>query len=119
MESRLWRALFALPILAFSGLMVRAFAMGEPVGPVIQNMLEDSYFTWDGGSVKILKEFYGITLLDEIFAHITVAFAQLQFFSDPRAYWHSLVFLTDFAGMYMVFLIEGYRPANKFPLVRL
>jgi hypothetical protein len=99
--------------------MVRAFAMGEPVGPVIQNMLENSYFTWDGGSVKILKEFYGITLLDEIFAHITVAFAQLQFFSDPRAYWHSLVFLTDFAGMYMVFLIEGYRPANKFPLVRL
>ncbi|UPK95279.1 hypothetical protein LCI18_006214 [Fusarium solani-melongenae] len=117
-ESRLWRALFALPILAFSGLMIRAFAMGEPVGPVIQNMLENSQFTWSGGNVKILQEFYGITLLDEIFAHITVAFAQLQFFSDPRAYWHSLVFLTDFAGMYMVFLIESYRPANGFPLVR-
>ncbi|KAI8712926.1 hypothetical protein NCS52_01392300 [Fusarium sp. LHS14.1] len=117
-ESRLWRALFALPILALAGLMIRAFAMGEPIAPALQNMLENSQFTWDGGSVKILKEFYGIPLLDEIFAHITVAFAKLQFFSDPRAYWHSLVFLTDFAGMYMVFLIEGYRPANKFPLVR-
>ncbi|EEU34705.1 uncharacterized protein NECHADRAFT_52723 [Fusarium vanettenii 77-13-4] len=101
-ESRLWRALFALPILAFAGLMIRAFAMGEPIAPVLQNMLENSQFTWDGGSVKILKEFYGIPPLDEIFAHITVAFAQLQFFSDPRAYWHSLVFLTDFAGIPLV-----------------
>ncbi|KAJ3549578.1 hypothetical protein NM208_g436 [Fusarium decemcellulare] len=95
-EGRLRRALFALPMLGLSAIMTRAFAMGEPIAP----------------------EFYRIPILDEIFAHITVAFAQLQFFTDQKAYWHSLVFLTDFAGMYAVGLIESYRPANKFPALR-
>ncbi|KAF4984062.1 hypothetical protein FZEAL_675 [Fusarium zealandicum] len=118
-ESRLRRALAAFPIIALAALMTRAMAMGEPIGPVLAGILESSRFTATGGvDVAIINEFYGIRILDEIFAHITVAFAQLQFFTDPRAYWHSLIFLTDFAAMYAVFLVESYRPANKFLLLR-
>ncbi|KPM41950.1 hypothetical protein AK830_g4627 [Neonectria ditissima] len=112
-ESRLNRALLALPILALAGIMARAFAMAEPIGPVLENILETAHFDWNGMSVPILREFYGIKLLDEIFSHITIAFAQLQFFNDPRAYWQSLVFLTDFAGMYAVLFLESCRQTNR------
>ncbi|KAF4466733.1 hypothetical protein FALBO_6398 [Fusarium albosuccineum] len=118
-EGRLRRALFALPMLGLSAIMTRAFAMGKPIAPVLQGILKDLRFTSpEGVDVGIIKEFYRIPILDGIFAHITVAFAQLQFFTDQKAYWHSLVFLTDFAGMYAVGLIESYRPANKFPALR-
>ncbi|KAK7428043.1 hypothetical protein QQZ08_005475 [Neonectria magnoliae] len=87
--------------------------MAEPIGPVLNKILATSHFNWNGMSVPILREFYGIAWLDEVFSHITIAFAQLQFFNDQRAYWQSLVFLTDFAGMYAVLFLESCRPANR------
>jgi len=57
-------------------------------------------------------------VLDDVFAVVTVAFAHLQFFTDEEAYWQLLVFLTDFAGMYAVVMIEGYRPGNTFPVIK-
>ncbi|KAH8667754.1 hypothetical protein BGZ61DRAFT_592543 [Ilyonectria robusta] len=112
-ESRLQRALLALPILALSGVMGKAFAMGEPIAPVLNRILETSVFDLNGMSVPVIKKFYGIGLLDEIFGHITVAFAQLQFFTDQRAYWQSLVFMTDYAGIYAILFFESCRPSNR------
>ncbi|KAF4972602.1 hypothetical protein FSARC_875 [Fusarium sarcochroum] len=118
-ESRLRRALYALPFLVLSALMTRAFAMAEPIGPLLQEMVQNSVFTAPGGvEVPVIQGFYRIPLLDNIFAVVTMAFGQLQFFTDQKAYWQSLVFLTDFAGMYAVVLIESYRPGNKFPAIR-
>ncbi|KAF7558091.1 hypothetical protein G7Z17_g134 [Cylindrodendrum hubeiense] len=112
-ESRLHRALLALPMLVLSGVATMAFGMAEPMGPVLNNMLDTSLFDWNGVSAPIIREFYGIGLVDLVLGHITVAFAQLQFFSDQRAYWQSLVFLTDFAGMYAILLLESCRPSNQ------
>ncbi|KAF4334085.1 hypothetical protein FBEOM_12096 [Fusarium beomiforme] len=117
-ESRLRRALHALPFLFITALMTRAFVMAEPIGPVIEEILQTSIFTAPGVSVPIIKTFYGIPVLDDIFAVVTVAFANLQFFTDQEAYWQLLVFLTDFAGMYAVVLLEGYRPGNTFPMIK-
>ncbi|KAM0350969.1 hypothetical protein ACHAPU_002747 [Fusarium lateritium] len=113
-ESHLRRALYALPFLAITALMTRAFAMAEPVGPVIEEMVKTSTFTAPGVAVPLVTKFYGVPVLDDIFSIVTVAFTNLQFFVDEKAYWQSLVFLTDFAGMYAVILIESYRPENKF-----
>ncbi|KAM5358420.1 hypothetical protein ACJZ2D_015299 [Fusarium nematophilum] len=117
-QGRLGRAFFALPFLGLAALMLRVLAMGQPIGPVNEAILVNSRFALGGVDVPIIKEFYGIPILDTIFAHITVAFAHLQFFTDQRAYWQALVFLTDFAGMYAVILIEAYRPANRCFLLR-
>ncbi|KAF5664971.1 hypothetical protein FHETE_6831 [Fusarium heterosporum] len=113
-DSRIWRAIYAIPFLAITALMTRAFAMAEPIGPVIEEMVKSSTFTAPGVAVPIVTKFYGVPILDGIFAVVTVAFANLQFFVDEKAYWQSLVFLTDFVGMYAVVLIESYRPGNKF-----
>ncbi|KAF5026600.1 hypothetical protein F66182_1326 [Fusarium sp. NRRL 66182] len=118
-ESRLRRALVALPLLALAALMARTFSMVEPIGPILHEMVENSLFTASGGvEVPVIKAFYGFPALDNIFEVITVAFAQLQFFTNHEAYWQSLVFLTDFAGMYAVILVESYRPGNTFPAIR-
>lgn len=112
-ESRLSRALYALPILGLAGLMGYAFSMGEPIAPIIMDLMERSVFDLGGVNVPLIKDFYGLSWLDEFFAHVTVAFAQLQFNVDKFMYLHSLVFLTDFAGIYVILLLESCRAGNK------
>lgn len=98
--------------------MSRAFAMAKPIGPTIEQTLQTSVFSAQNVTVPIIKNFYGVPVLDDVFAVVTVAFAHLQFFTDEEAYWQLLVFLTDFAGMYAVVMIEGYRPGNTFPAIK-
>ncbi|KAI1072004.1 hypothetical protein LB507_005135 [Fusarium sp. FIESC RH6] len=113
-ESRLRRALYALPFLAITALMTRAFGMAESIGPVIEQRVQTSVFRAQEGNVALIKNFYGVPGLDDIFNVVTAAFANLQFFFDKKAYWQSLVFLTDFAGMYAVIMVESFRPGNTF-----
>ena len=113
-ENRLRRALYALPFLAMTVLMTRAFGMAESIGPVIEQRVRTSVFRAQEGNVALIKNFYGVPGLDDIFNVVTAAFANLQFFFDKKAYWQSLVFLTDFAGMYAVIMVESFRPGNTF-----
>lgn len=112
-ESRWRRAGRALPILGLSAVMMRAITMVEPIGPVLERVVERKYFDLGGVSAPILTEFYGVPLLDQVFTQITAAFAQLQFYSDPILYYQSFVFLTDYAGMYAILLLESTRGAPK------
>lgn len=117
-ESRLRRAIHAVPFLLITAIMSRAFAMAKPIGPIIEETVKTSIFTAQDVTVPMIKNFYGVPVLDDVFAVVTVAFAHLQFFTDEEAYWQLLVFLTDFAGMYTVVMIEGYRPGNTFPVIK-
>ncbi|KAF5236744.1 hypothetical protein FANTH_11151 [Fusarium anthophilum] len=117
-ESRLRRAIHALPFLLITALMSRAFAMAKPIGPTIEETVKTSIFTAQNVTVLVIQSFYGVPVLDDVFAVVTVAFAHLQFFTNEEAYWQLLVFLTDFAGMYTVVMIEGYRPGNTFPVIK-
>ncbi|RBA18307.1 hypothetical protein FPRO05_10602 [Fusarium proliferatum] len=117
-ESRLRRAIHAVPFLLITAIMSRAFAMAKPIGPIIEETVKTSIFTAQDVTVPMIKNFYGVPVLDDVFAVVTVAFAHLQFFTDEEAYWQLLVFLTDFAGMYAVVMIEGYRPGNTFPVIK-
>ncbi|KAF4501673.1 hypothetical protein FAGAP_2126 [Fusarium agapanthi] len=111
-ESRLRRAIHALPFLLITAIMSRAFAMAKPIGPMIEETVKTSVFTAQNVTVPVIKSFYGVPVLDDVFAVVTVAFAHLQFFTDEEAYWQLLVFLTDFAGMYAVVMVEGGICAN-------
>lgn len=112
-QGRLRRALKALPMVGLSAIMARAVTMSEPIAPVLERIVERRHFDLGGVSAPIITEFYGVPLLDQIFTQITTAFAQLQFYSDPLLYWQSLVFLTDYAGMYAILLFEASRVSPK------
>lgn len=112
-ESRLRRALYALPFLGLTALMVRAAIMAEPIGPFFEKFLAEKRFDLGGVSSPIITKFYGVPLVDDILANITTAFAQMQFYSDPTLYWQSLIFLTDYAGMYAVLLLESCRDTPR------
>jgi hypothetical protein len=118
-DSRRRRALVALPILAFSLVMCRAMMMTGPIYPVFGSIYRSSRFNWNGLEVPILTTFYGIPIIDQMFSPITIIFAQLQFFTDPRSYWQSLVFVTDYAGMYTLFILESCRQSSKGTVFRL
>ncbi|UNI13366.1 hypothetical protein JDV02_000116 [Purpureocillium takamizusanense] len=107
--SRTNRAIRALPIVALALLMARAVLMAETSGPLIERMHERSRFEFRDASAALTRRFYGVTLIDELFSPITAAFALLQFGVDSSAYWQSLVFLTDFAGIYAILLLESSR----------
>ncbi|GJN69675.1 hypothetical protein PLICBS_003725 [Purpureocillium lilacinum] len=89
--------------------MARVVLMAEKSGPLIEGMHERSRFEFGDVSAALTKRFYGVTIVDELFGQITIAFALLQFGVDSSAYWQSLVFLTDFAGIYAIVLLESSR----------
>ncbi|KAJ6447289.1 Dimeric alpha-beta barrel [Purpureocillium lavendulum] len=76
-------------------------------------MYARSRFDIGAAGVPLTKRFYGFRPIDDVFGQITVAFALLQFGHDANAYWQSLVFLTDFAGLYAIILLESSRRAYR------
>jgi hypothetical protein len=110
---RLRRALYAFPILGLGLLMVRAFSMAGPTVPVVAEFVETGRFELDGVRVPILKTFYGISWLDELYAGISASFVLLQSMVDPGMYWQTLMLLTEFVGVYAIMLFESGRPVNK------
>ncbi|KFA80785.1 hypothetical protein S40288_04760 [Stachybotrys chartarum IBT 40288] len=121
-DSRLQRAFVALPIFVLTLLMLPAARMNEPIAPFLDNAAKKSLFELNGVSVPVIREFFGITILDEIFSTISLAFVQLISFADPGSYWQSLCFLTDFSAMYAIWMFESCRGANKktfyeFPII--
>jgi hypothetical protein len=110
---RLQRALLALPIIGMALLMVRAFTMAGATVPVVAEMLEAGLFELGDVSVPILKTFYGIGFVDQVYAGISLSFVLLQSFVDPAIYWQTLVLLTEFVGLYAIMLFESGRPVNQ------
>lgn len=120
----LQRVVGASPILLLLGLMLRVLPFAIPVGPLLNPMQESSRFSFPHDSsisgVPLRASFYHAPVLDDALSHITIAFAQLQLWpADPSAWWQSLVFLTEYAGLYAVLLLEGCRVGNKGSLLQL
>jgi len=74
-ESRLRRALWALPLLVMSALTVRTMAMAGLMYPVFHGIFETSRFEWKGVSVPIIKQSYQVPFIDKTVAPITITFA--------------------------------------------
>lgn len=107
MSTQLRRAILGLPIVAFAAVMVRAFFMSPPITDFMTNILDKGVFNAHGQAIPMLRSFYRVPIVDEVFSQIVPAFAQLQFFTDPVAYWQTLVFLTDHAALYAILLFES------------
>ena len=110
--SRLGRALIALPFLAISH-----YALREMDGATLQAnqqlSLKKGKIEWEGGSVAIPSSFFGIPILDQVFAGISVTFSPSAFGYDGVAWWQMLSFLTDLGPMYVMWYLESSRKANQ------
>lgn len=110
----LGRALYALPMLLPTALMIRAMAMTGPLTPVVEEAYsEGRYVLQNGTHVPILRAFFGVPALDDTFARISICFGQLVFDDDPTMWWQCLVFIADYAGLCAIWMLESLRNANR------
>lgn len=114
-ESRLWRAVRALPFLSITPVAFY-FMWGICLPPLLEHIneiLEKGVDNKIGEAVHVdaLKQFYGLSFIDSRVAGLAACFASFQF-SDLLCSWQSLTFLTDAGIMYSILLIESARRAN-------
>lgn len=114
------RTISALPLLLLTAFMLYAFSFAEPIAPFYEPALASKVFTLNGVSVPILTSFYGLPVLDLVLSNICIGFTQLLSFpADPAGYWHLLLFLGEFAGVYGVLFLESCRGVYKGSWLRL
>ncbi|KAL7939135.1 hypothetical protein V8C35DRAFT_285821 [Trichoderma chlorosporum] len=109
------RALYALPILLPVAVMLRVLATMTVVpGPFIKDAhLQGRYTLQNGTTVPILKKLYGIPGLDDAISQVAITFCQLIFYDDPKMWWQCVVFITDYAGLCALLMLESLRNANR------
>ncbi|KAH6608949.1 hypothetical protein Trco_002295 [Trichoderma cornu-damae] len=108
------RGLYALPILLPAAVMLRAMAMTGPIYSATDKAYSlGRYVLQDGTSVPVLRRLFGIPGLDDVLAGLTIMFGQLIFDDDPKIWWQCFVFLTDFASLSAILMLESWRSANR------
>jgi hypothetical protein len=117
-ESKLLRALLALPFLAILFVAVRRMDLGPALG-ALERMIQKGDIVWDSGSLQVQDAFYGVKWLDDLWRPITIAFAQWNLGYDGPGSWQSFTFLTDFGTLYSIFLVESARRANLFTFAQM
>lgn len=114
------RALRAVPLLVTSGFMLFAFRFAAPLTPYYEPAVAAGVITVNGIEVPLFRRFYGFVPLDEVLSRIMIAFAQILTFPvDVEGYWHMLVFLLEFTGLYAAMLLESCRGGRKDSWLRL
>lgn len=111
----LLRIASALPILIVIPFILRALTFAEPaISTHMDQIRATTSHAINGQNLHLLDSFYGLPVFDDIFGNICAAFSLLQIFPEEHgAYWQSLVFLTEYAGIYAILLLEGSRNVNK------
>lgn len=111
-ESRISRAVLALPFLVLAAICLNAMDIDKLKAQQIP-FLAQGRITWDNGakSIPILDQFYGAAFLDDMWRGITVSFSP-GYLSDPISWWQIVTFLNDLAPLYAVWYIESCRTGN-------
>ncbi|SPQ25384.1 76920dad-2e05-476e-8657-376aa0d4bde4 [Thermothielavioides terrestris] len=117
-ESKLKRALFALPLLSLC--FVAMFVMNATPALDWAYPLRDSgKFDLGSGSVPILRSFYGIRGFDDFVALINTFFFPAVYGTDPVSRRQAISFLADLAVLLTIWLLESTRRANLFTPMQL
>ena len=114
-ESKLYRAIGALPLLVMACWHYRIFKRLVPwktlnatllAGEIKLGVSRPFYF-------PIFQKFYHIKFLDDFWRGATVLFAPSTLGYDPVSSWQMQSFLPDVGLVYSILLIESARRANK------
>jgi hypothetical protein len=112
----IYKALGALPFLMISA---RCYTLMDVprLMELWQPALNSDSFQWDesgpngdgAGSMRLLKTFYRIGLLDWYWRGLTLTFAPATLGVDPVGWWTALEFLLQLAPVYAVWMMEASR----------
>lgn len=69
---------------------------------------------WDGGSVKILDDFFGVDYLNEMWRGVTATFAPSTLAFDSVSWWQVFSFLIDLGPVYAIWILESYRAGSAY-----
>lgn len=117
-ESKLSRAFVALPFLVLSAIAMQCMD-ATPVADQFAAVMKSGEIRWATGTAPIIQSFYGLSLLDEIWRFVVVAFSQWTIGFDVAGSWQMFTFLTDFGLLYSIYLFEANRRANVLTLAQL
>lgn len=111
------RALVALPILLLTPFILRALSFADPsVSTLLESIRATPAFQLGDQTFSPRSSLLGVVripVVDDILATITAAFSLVHIFPERNgAYWQCLVFLTEFAGVYALLLLEACRGVN-------
>ena len=111
--SHLWRALIAVPFLLIARICYTHMDFAK-LKAYHTDILNNHHGTinWDGGSLTVFSEFYGVKKLDNMWRGPAVCFSPSSLGYDGIAWWQMLAFLTDLGPLYAVWLLESARCAN-------
>ncbi|KAF1919000.1 hypothetical protein BDU57DRAFT_527108 [Ampelomyces quisqualis] len=114
-ESKLLRALKALPFLGVSAVAVYCM-WGIALPPMIERIGQIMDVGVDSkigqlGHLNTYESFYGLEFVDTRIRGLAACFASFQFV-DVVSSWQSFTFLTDVGIVYAILLIEAARTAN-------
>ncbi|KAI0017121.1 hypothetical protein F4780DRAFT_756837 [Xylariomycetidae sp. FL0641] len=110
-QSRIGRAILAMPFLLFSGWCLAVMDLIKIVEHQ-KPFVESGVIEWEGGRVSILDNFHHVRFLDEMWRGTTATFAPSTLGFDPVARWQMFSFLNDLSPIYAVWILESCRPAN-------
>jgi hypothetical protein len=117
-ESRLHRAVWALPILLLSPL---ATQMLDVAGSVkwAEAVRDSGHLTLSNVSIPLVRTFYGIKPVDDLISLINVYFFPTLFGYDPLSRRQTLIFLTSCLPIILIVVLESIRRANFLTVLQL
>ncbi|KAL5321484.1 hypothetical protein ACEPPN_009442 [Leptodophora sp. 'Broadleaf-Isolate-01'] len=120
-QSRIPRAVLALPILAFSlwtACVLHRNGINQSVAPFLEEIVGTKIIKLGSADIPILQRFFHVPGIDKNLKGIAVAFAPSTLGIDPVSWYQGLVFLTDYGLIYTIWLFESTRKANEGTLAR-
>ncbi|KAG4430888.1 hypothetical protein IFR05_013633 [Cadophora sp. M221] len=120
-ESRIPRAVAALPILAFfvwTAYLLHRNGINQCVAPFMEEIVGTKRIKLGSVDIPILQKFFHVQGIDDKLKGITVAFAPSTLGIDAVSWYQGLVFMTDYGLIYTIWLFESTRKANEGTLAR-
>ncbi|KAK4169846.1 Neuroligin-4, X-linked [Cladorrhinum sp. PSN259] len=111
-ESKLWRAVLALPLLAMAGLAFHVMDV-SPVLKAAKAMRDAGKLVLsDGEQVGVLRRFYGLEGLDDFIAEVNMFFVPGMYGLSPQCRRQMLTFITEGTTLLLIWTFESTRRAN-------
>ncbi|TKX19870.1 FAD-binding domain-containing protein 47 [Elsinoe australis] len=114
-EWRMIRLLLAIPFF-LSFYFASTVLVADAILPSISKFSSDRLYQSGNFSFPLLDTFSHLPELDNRWRTITAAFVPSTLSLDPLSRTQTLLFLTDFATIYAILLIESARRANNFTI---
>lgn len=111
-ESKLLRALYALPIFAFNYLATQTMGPTKASLAVLNNASQTGLILGEGNVIPVVTRYFGIKGVDSILAILVAFFTPAIGGLDPAGRMQLIAFLGDLVPILAIWGVEGIRRGN-------